>query len=94
MFENEEYLVLQIQKKNKKADCGKSEYGIILNVSGEKYIFLADYIGGLEEVVPQKVNVDNKDYKAFLGATILKNGEIALVLDMKNVSKNRDFLEN
>ena len=45
-------------------------------------------------MVPQKINVDNKDYRAFLGASILKNGEIALVLDMKNISKNRDFLGN
>ena len=94
MFENEEYLVLQAPEKFRKENCGKSGYGIILNISGEKCIFLADYIGGLEEVVPQKINVDNKDYRAFLGASILKNGEIALVLDMKNISKNRDFLGN
>ena len=94
MYENEEYLVLQIPEKLKKESRGKSGYGIILNISGEKYIFLADHIGSLEEVVPQKINMDNKDYKAFLGASILKNGEIALVLDMKNISKNRDFLEN
>jgi two-component system chemotaxis sensor kinase CheA len=94
MFENEEYLVLQIPEKFKKENSGKSGYGIILNISGEKYIFLADHIGGIEEVVPQKINVNNKDYKAFLGAAILKNDEIALVLDMKNVSKNMDFLEN
>lgn len=94
MYENEEYLVLQIPEKFKKENSGKSGYGIILNVSGEKYIFLADYIGGIEEVVPQKISINNKDYNAFLGAVILKSGEIALVLDMKNVSKNMSFLEN
>lgn len=92
MFENEEYIVLQIPDELLEQRGKSPDYGIILNISGEKYIFLADYIDNIEELIPQKLAVNSKIYNSFLGAAILKNEEIALILDMKNVSKNRIFL--
>ena len=91
-LDNVDYPVLKIPDELLGNKQKILNYGIILSISSEKYIFLVDYIGEIEELVPRKINVDNKLYNSFLGAAILKNEEIVLILDVKKISGNNKFL--
>ena len=91
-LENIDYPVLKIPDEFLENKQKIPNYGIILNISSEKYIFLVDYVGEIEELVPRKINIKNKLYNSFLGAAVLKNEEIVLILDVKKVSKNKFFL--
>ena len=91
-LDNVDYPVLKIPDELLGNKQKMLNYGIILSISSEKYIFLVDYIGEIEELVPRKINIDNKLYNSFLGAAILKNEEIVLILDVKKISENNKFL--
>ena len=58
-LDNVDYPVLKIPDELLGNKQKMLNYGIILSISSEKYIFLVDYIGEIEELVPRKINIDN-----------------------------------
>jgi len=67
----------------------KREQGniVIVNESGKKYGLFVDELVGQEDIVIKSMGKLLADVKEFNGASILGNGEIALILDLKNLSE-------
>ncbi|MGM0641975.1 MAG: chemotaxis protein CheW [Thermotogota bacterium] len=70
--------------KKEKKEAGNI---VIVNESGKKYGLFVDELVGQEDIVIKSMGKLLSDVKEFNGASILGNGEIALILDLKNLSE-------
>ena len=64
-----------------------SDYLIVLTIDNKKYGFFVDSLLGDKDVVIKKLGPILNRTKDYVGATILANGEVALILDILNMIK-------
>ena len=68
-------------KQNKKLDESNEVYIAVLNAEGRRYGLVIDGLADPEEIVVKPLSSVLKQIGLFSGATVLGNGEMALILD-------------
>lgn len=70
--------------KGAEEDIKKSTIIVIETYKG-KMALMVDEVIDTQQIVIKKLNLSNEEMKKFSGATILGNGDVALILDVKNI---------
>lgn len=91
MYREKAIPVIRVNEKLGMTSVGKNQY-IIVTMIGDKYygLLVEDLIGQQEIVIKKLGNIINK-MRQYLGATILGNGDITLILDIQALCNEGDY---
>lgn len=93
MYREKAIPVIRVNEKLAMDSVGENQY-IIVTMIGDKYygLLVEDLIGQQEIVIKKLGNIINK-MRQYLGATILGNGDITLILDIQALINEGDYNE-
>jgi two-component system chemotaxis sensor kinase CheA len=77
--------VIRLDKKLSIESNSDEKHLIIISLGSQPYGLLVDELIGQQEIVIKKLGGVLKNVKEYLGATILGNGDIILILDVGNI---------
>ena len=63
------------------------EQVVIVDMDGERYGFMVDYVIGQQQIVIKNLGNVYKEVEGVAGATILGNGKVALILDVQEIGR-------
>lgn len=84
-------LAVPVVRLNKKLNLKANEENnhiILINIGEKYYGLIVDSLIGQQEIVIKKLGLTLSHMKEYLGATILGNGDIILILDIENIVEN------
>lgn len=64
----------------------KDIFIVVVRVEGSKYGILVDEIGDIEEIVSKRVAAQVQNIKMFMGATLIGDSEVGIILDPKGLA--------
>lgn len=81
--------ILDMTKRNKSDDFSDLDLLniVVVNGDGQEYGIVVDHINDIEEIVVKPLSKSIKDIELYSGATVMGNGEIALILDTSSIIK-------
>lgn len=81
--------ILDFSKRNKSDDFSDLDILniVVVNGDGQEYGIVVDHINDIEEIVVKPLSRSIKDIELYSGATVMGNGEIALILDTSSIIK-------
>lgn len=93
MYREKAIPVIRVNEKLGMDSAGENQY-IIVTMIGDKYygLLVEDLIGQQEIVIKKLGNIINR-MRQYLGATILGNGDITLILDIQALINEGDYNE-
>lgn len=83
--------VVRVNEKLGIKSLGSNKHIIVVSLGGNQYGLLVDGLIGQQEIVIKKLSGVLSHMKEYLGATILGNGDITLILDAGNLCKNTEL---
>lgn len=92
IYKNKAIPVVHVAERINIPDTEGNKHIIIVLLGNQYYGLIVDELVGQQEIVIKKLGSVLKDTKEYLGATILGNGDITLILDTSNLCSegNRD----
>lgn len=82
--------VLRINEALHLAPEGTNQHIILVNIGGKQYGLVVDGLIGQQEIVIKKLSGALSRMKEYLGAAILGNGDITLILDVGNLVAGKE----
>lgn len=81
--------ILDTAKRNKSDDFSDLDLLniVVVNGDGQEFGIVVDHINDIEEIVVKPLSKSIKDIELYSGATVMGNGEIALILDTSSIIK-------
>jgi len=67
---------------------------IVLQADGRQFGLVVDQVNDTEEIVVKPLNKQLKSIHAFAGATILGDGRVALILDVRGLAQSAGLVDN
>jgi len=67
---------------------------IVLQADGRQFGLVVDQVNDTEEIVVKPLNKQLKSIRAFAGATILGDGRVALILDVRGLAQSAGLLDS
>ena len=67
-----------------------NQHIILVNIGGRQYGLVVDELIGQQEIVIKKLSGSLSKMKEYLGAAILGNGDITLILDVGNLVSGKE----
>lgn len=82
--------VLRVNEALSLSSEGKNQHIILVNIGGRQYGLVVDELIGQQEIVIKKLSGSLSKMKEYLGAAILGNGDITLILDVGNLVSGKE----
>lgn len=81
--------ILDTKKRNKSDDFSDIDLLniVVVNGDGQEFGIVVDHINDIEEIVVKPLSKSIKEIELYSGATVMGNGEIALILDTSSIIK-------
>ena len=89
IYRNKAVPVIRVNEKLSIETRGEEKHIILIQLGDQHYGLLVDRLIGQQEIVIKKLTGILGKMKEYLGATILGNGEIILILDASNLCNER-----
>ncbi len=87
-YRDEAIPVIRLSEKLRLESNNDDSHIILITLGDKNYGVLIDNFIGQQEIVIKKLGGSLKHLKEYIGATILGNGDIVLILDISNLAKN------
>ena len=82
---------LKLARDNAQEDAGVNI--IVLQADGRQFGLIVDQVNDTEEIVVKPLNKQLKSIHAFAGATILGDGHVALILDVRGLAQSAGLVD-
>lgn len=82
--------VLRINQSLKLLTEASNQHIILVNIGGKQYGIVVDELIGQQEIVIKKLSGELSKMREYLGAAILGNGDITLILDVGNLVAGKE----
>lgn len=90
MYRDKAVPVIRVNEKLGIESSDKENHIILISLGEEEYGLVVEGLKGQQEIVIKKLGNTLSHMREYLGATILGNGDIVLILDIGNLSKLGD----
>ena len=83
--------VIRIHERLQVSSDEEEHHLILVHVGGRQYGIMVDHLLGQQEIVIKKLTGSLSKMREYLGASILGNGEITLILDLSHLCSAEEY---
>lgn len=83
--------VIRIHERLQVSSDEEEQHLILVHVGGRQYGIMVDHLLGQQEIVIKKLTGSLSKMREYLGASILGNGEITLILDLSHLCSAEEY---